>query len=103
MHTSIRNVPLAAIPPECGHQCPRPQTRRRGGVGALALAAGFAFCAPLPANADAVTDWNEIAELTAMIAGAPPFQMRVMAMTQIAVHDAINSVDPRFTTYAGTV
>jgi hypothetical protein len=67
---------------------------------ALALAAGLATTAVLPAHADAVIDWNDTAETTAiMYAGPPPFQMRIMAMVQVAVHDALNAVQPRYAAY----
>ena len=74
---------------------------RRGNFGAaLALAAGLSATAGMPAHADAVIDWNETAETTAiMYAGPPPFQMRIMAMVQVAVHDALNALQPRYGAY----
>ena len=63
----------------------------------LTLAACLAI-AP-PARADVVTEWNEIAD--GMTALAPPFKNRIMAMVQVAVHDALNSIDPRYETYLG--
>jgi hypothetical protein len=63
----------------------------------LTLAACLAI-AP-PARADVVTEWNEIADgITAL---APPFKNRIMAMVQVAVHDALNSIAPRYETYLG--
>lgn len=62
------------------------------------LAAAGLFAAT-GAQADVVTDWNAIAESTAVTLGAPPFRLRVLAMTQIAVHDALNSIDRRYDSY----
>jgi hypothetical protein len=54
-----------------------------------------------PARADVVTEWNEIAD--GFVAGAPPFKNRIMAMVQLAVHDALNSIDPRYETLTGVL
>lgn len=68
----------------------------------LAIATGLAVTAASPVHADAVTDWNETAETTAITyGGPPPFQMRIMAMVQVAVHDALNAIHPRYTSYTG--
>jgi hypothetical protein len=66
-------------------------------VPVLMLAASLAVASP--ARADVVTEWNEIAD--GLIAGAPPFKNRFMAMVQLAVHDALNSIDRRYETYTG--
>jgi hypothetical protein len=66
-------------------------------VPGLMLAATLAVASP--ARADVVTEWNEIAD--GLIAGAPPFKNRFMAMVQVAVHDALNSIDRRYETYSG--
>ena len=64
----------------------------------LVLAAGVALGVPVSANAlDAVTDWNARSE--AYVTGAPPVQGRTRAMIQIAVHDALNAIAPRFVAY----
>jgi len=49
-------------------------------------------------QADIVTEWNEIADNVANStpAAGPAAQERVMAMVQIAVHDALNSIDARY-------
>ena len=57
------------------------------------------LCFPLSALADAVTDWNAIAQPVVAAAGGPPLQFRVMTMTHIAIHDALNAIDPRYDTY----
>jgi hypothetical protein len=53
--------------------------------------------------ADEVTEWNEIATATAARSGLstiPPIEARVYAITQAAVHDALNAVQRRFRPYA---
>lgn len=52
------------------------------------------------AHADAVTDWNATAGGVAARFGAPQQQARAMAIVQIAVHDALNSIDRRYDAYA---
>lgn len=71
-----------------------PPRRRRA-----ALAAGclFALCATGLARADAVTDWNTVANQNTPL--PLPVKLRAMAMVQIAVHDALNYIDPRYQTY----
>jgi hypothetical protein len=55
--------------------------------------------APAPAAfADAVTEWNEIAD-SYMPPAPPPIRNRISAMTQIAVHDALNAIEPRYAAY----
>lgn len=58
-----------------------------------------ALLLPVSAYADSVTDWSAFADQVIAGAGAPPQQYRVLAMTQVAVHDALNSIDPRYRTY----
>ena len=67
----------------------------------LALALLSTLTLPGPANADIVTDWNEIAEAVAPSFGFPQPQSRVLAMVQIAVHDALNAIKPRYARYTG--
>jgi hypothetical protein len=66
--------------------------------GMLALAASVVVAAT-PARADVVTEWNEIADT--VVVAAPPFKNRIMAMVQVAVHDALNSIDRRYETLTG--
>lgn len=51
------------------------------------------------AAADVVTDWNLVAELVAPRFGGPQQQSRALAMVQIAVHDALNAISPRYDRY----
>ena len=70
-----------------------------------ALATAIACAAPAWVHASVVTDWNAVAS-TAPVAplfGGPPQQARVNAMVQIAVHDALNSIDPRYQTYSSLI
>jgi hypothetical protein len=66
---------------------------------ALSVALFSALTLSRPANADVVTDWNAIAEVVAPRFGGPQQQSRVQAMVQIAVHDALNAIDPRYERY----
>jgi hypothetical protein len=68
---------------------------------ALALALLSAVTLPGPANADVVNDWNEITEAVAPRFGGPQQQSRVQAIVQIAVHDALNAIRPRYARYTG--
>jgi len=58
---------------------------------------------PSPGDADEVTRWNETATRAAFesgLSGNPPFESRVYALTQAAVHDALNAVHRRYDSYA---
>lgn len=54
---------------------------------------------PSQVAADVVTDWNLIAEAVAPRFGGPQQQSRAQAMVQIAVHDALNGIERRYTPY----
>ena len=53
------------------------------------------------ARADVVTDWNAVVTgpVVAPRFGGPQQTSRAVAMVQIAVHDALNSIDRRYETY----
>lgn len=53
------------------------------------------------ANVNAVTQWNAVSSgpLVAPRFGPPPQQARAAAIVQIAVHDALNSIDRRYAQY----
>jgi len=83
-------------------------TKKTPGIGSLAGSAAAALAVVLllgtpPAQADAVLDWNEIADVTSVAAGAPPVRARITAMTQIAVHDALNSIEARYLPYTDSL
>jgi hypothetical protein len=69
--------------------------RRNLAVGLLALVS-----LPGPVRADVVTDWNLTTLQAAVAAGLPQRQQRVAAMVHAAMHDAVNSVAPRYEAYA---
>ncbi|UNK48135.1 phosphatase PAP2 family protein [Lysobacter sp. S4-A87] len=64
------------------------------------LAGVLPLVVPCQALADAVTDWNATTNQVIGAAGGPPQQFRVFAMVHIAIHDALNAIDPRYKTYA---
>ena len=77
-----------------------PVTRR---LSALAVAVALAACG---GNDDAhsapttdVTEWNRFASELVAADQLPPVQVRAMAMVQIAVHDALNAIEPRYAAY----
>lgn len=51
------------------------------------------------AQADGVTDWNEIADEASVAFGGPPRRVYLLALTHLAIHDALNTIDPRYATY----
>jgi PAP2 superfamily protein len=68
---------------------------RMGAVGLLAL-----ISVEGPVRADVVTDWNLTTLQVAAAAGVPQRQQRVAAMVHVAMHDAVNSIEPRYEAYA---
>jgi len=78
---------------------------RRTRIGCLAaLAAIAALAVPAVAQANEVTHWNSIATSTLVAiaptsGGAPPALQINMAMTQGAVYDAVNAIEPRHRPY----
>lgn len=78
-------------------QSKRGDARRKAGRVHWLLGSCIGLALASQAQADAVTDWNATADSTAI--GSPPIRLRILAMTQIAVHDSLNSIDPRFHSY----
>jgi hypothetical protein len=75
-------------------------------IGGILLA--FALLRPLPAAADAVTDWNANAGKAAVAACLSPandplHESRLYAMMHVAVHDALNAIERRSRPYAFNV
>jgi hypothetical protein len=61
-------------------------------------------CSPIAARADVVLDWNAIAVSTLVSQGQNPFaQSRFMAITQLAVFEAVNAITRDYKPYLGTV
>ncbi len=70
----------------------------------LAVAAFVFVFTPFVARADVVLDWNAIAVQTLMGQGQSPFaQARFMAITQLAVFNAVNAVTTDYEPYLGTI
>lgn len=84
------------------HHAPRPDTAEKVRVrpARLLLAAALAAGLAGPAAADSVTDWNAVASQASPAVGGPPQRAYLVAMTQIAVHDALNSIWPRYESYS---
>jgi hypothetical protein len=61
-------------------------------------------CSSIAARADVVLDWNAIAVSTLVGQGQSPFaQARFMAITQLAVFEAVNAITGDYEPYLGTV
>src|SRR6266550_7276142 len=61
-------------------------------------------CSSIAARADVVLDWNAIAVSTLVSQGQSPFaQSRFMAITQLAVFEAVNAITGDYEPYLGTV
>ena len=59
---------------------------------------------PIAAGADVVLDWNAIAVSTLISQGQSPFaQPRFLAITQLAVFEAVNAITGDYEPYLGTV
>ena len=59
-------------------------------------------CSPIAARADVVLDWNAIAMGTFQ-SQSPFAQARFMAITQLAVFEAVNAITKDYKSYLGTV
>src|SRR5262245_37780912 len=71
---------------------------------AMILAAAFAVAAPSAARADAVTDWNLLMQATVTAAPTTPFyQARWGAIVQLAVFEAVNSIEGDYEPYLGII
>jgi PAP2 superfamily len=74
------------------------QKTSSGNHSSWAVSASLAACLNLvsitPARADVVTDWNQ----HVITVGGPQIQ-RTLAMVHIAMFDAVNAIDPRYTPY----
>lgn len=66
----------------------------------LVVFAALYLTAPGAAGADEVTDWNQIAISTIQTARASSIAtLRILAIEQVAVFDAVNGIERRFTHY----
>jgi hypothetical protein len=77
-------------------------SKRMTRLGTSVTLAALWVCAPIAARADVVLHWNEIA--VSAVQGQNPFaQARFMAITQLAVFEAVNAITGDFKPYLGTV
>src|SRR3990172_11395309 len=65
-----------------------------------ATAATLAFVAPGYASADEVLRWNQVATAAAAAGATDPLtESRIFAMVHVAIHDAVNAIEPRYEPY----
>ena len=70
-------------------------------LGALALCTIFSSAAAAASPADEVLNWNVLTlNLVTAVSPSGMPQSRIAAMVQLAVHDALNAIDHRYTAYA---
>jgi hypothetical protein len=72
----------------------------------VALGLTAIWCRPAFTQTDPVSTWNLIAVQATLTAGENALaQTRTLAIVQVAIHDSLNSIDPRYERYAyqGTV
>jgi PAP2 superfamily len=69
-------------------------------VAALAAVGLYTLPRPYPRHIDSVAEWNAIAFDVCSGLGGGTRQSRALAMTHLAIHDALNSIRPVYTTYA---
>jgi hypothetical protein len=60
-------------------------------------------CSAIAAQADVVIEWNAIAVSTTAQAPSPFAQARFMAITQLAVFEAVNAITGDYQPYVGTI
>lgn len=72
--------------------------RSRRTAAAVALLVPWLMTANANADASAVVEWNEKAS-QAVAAQNPNHQSHSFVLTQLAVHDALNAIEPRFAAY----
>jgi hypothetical protein len=77
----------------------RPVFARRAALLCGAWIVLSTLIAAVPCAADVITDWNAVIEAVVPRFGGPQPQSRVQAMAQIAVHDALNNIEPRYAPY----
>jgi membrane-associated phospholipid phosphatase len=72
-------------------------------MAALTVATALAACGgndhPPAVKATEVAEWNRFASELVAVGQLPPVQVRAMAIVQIAVHDTLNSIEPRYAPY----
>src|SRR5262245_60299024 len=67
----------------------------------LCIAIGVLWTGSVFAATNPVSSWNLIVSQAALAAGqSPPVLSRTLAIVQVAVHDALNSINSRYEPYA---
>lgn len=80
------------------HSTRTSRVRNRWFVASIAL--GIAAVGAHGARADVITDWNEIGVAAGYTARfSPDMQSRALAIVHIAMFEAVNSIEPRYTPY----
>jgi hypothetical protein len=97
-------MPQPPVGPDIDRREKRMDRTRRSGRESRTAAWLLASCIGAglagEARADAVTNRNGIADSNLLQGGAlEADRFRILAMTQLAVHDALNAIDPRFESY----
>lgn len=75
------------------------RTAPRAGVTTIAMATALAACGGTDNPSREVAEWNRFASDLVATAQLPPAQVRSLAIVQIAVHDALNAIEPRYAAY----
>src|SRR5262245_17618070 len=76
------------------------QHRRGNGIAVLVLL--LLICLVPEIRADVVTDWNITAIAVAPGSGIGNLpQARIITLMHLAIHDALNSIEPRYETFSG--
>jgi len=92
MHSLINRISLRRQAPAGGTK----RSLRFIGTGVAAVA----LCNTLAVRADMVTDWNVNLEKAAKVAlQLPPIEVRIAAIVQVAVFDAVNGIERKYQPY----
>src|SRR5688500_17028437 len=77
-------------------------SRNRMGYQMLGMLALASLLLATPANANAVTDWNTIANQVVVVNGARPGAAAIVdvAYVHVAIYDAVNAIDGRYSVLA---
>src|SRR5215471_18189540 len=74
----------------------RINSKRKLELGAVIVALAMAMCSSV--KADVVTEWNQNAQQALLTANTSPIaSSRVLAIVQVAVFDAVNGIERRYT------
>jgi hypothetical protein len=74
----------------------------RKSIGAMLLT-GMLTAPAVAASANVITDWDEKAVATVQTRMPPPASYRIMAIVNLAMFDAVNSIEPRYKPYKTSI